>query len=98
MKTTVYKVRRSFLSEEEFLTPRNAFERSLRSCSAPIEVEIPEYLEPKEDIEGRVMVTYDGSRYLLEEVLGINRFGQPALIFEDQQFSAPRSITLPVVV
>ena len=95
MKTTVYKVKRSFLSEEEYVTRRQAFERGWRSCT-PVEVDIPERFKPIEDLEGRVMVTYDGSRYLLEEVLGINRFGQPALIFEDQQFSAPRSITLTV--
>lgn len=96
MRTTVWKVRKGFLGEEYYVTPREFAARSW-SIYAPVEVDIPERFKPIEDLEGRVMVTYGGDRYMLEEVLAVNRFGKPALVFDDQQFSAPHFISLPII-
>lgn len=57
------------------------------------EVDIPERFKPKVD-DGRVMVMLNGVYVGLNTKLGVGKYGEPVIHWEDEQLGCERSVSL----
>lgn len=60
-------------------------------------VDIPERFSPAVTPEGTIMVRCDGVGYLLREVLGMDREGNPALVYPDPKLGYTHRVRLEEV-
>lgn len=107
MKAEIYKVRRGFSDEVEYMTERqfaNFWKEERRVLGRPkgifrcISVDIPETLKPTNSLEGHVYVLCDGVRYELGEVLGADGQGDPAVVWKDERYGYPHRVKLRELV
>lgn len=92
MKTTIYANYGVLAHEKEVVYTTAPTDYA--TVSEPITVEIPETFHPCENVIGQVLLTIDGSDYLLDEVL-TNRGDDPCISWYDGQefhFVCPRVI------
>lgn len=60
-----------------------------------IDVEIPERFNPSVNLEGdNAYVWIEGQGYLLDEVLGCDSFGNPAIVWTDPEYGFKRTVSL----
>lgn len=59
-------------------------------------VDIPDRFHPKEDEEGRVIVTVGGKTVSLSNVLGIGKNGDPVIEWLDEEGGFKRTVSLKV--
>lgn len=103
MKAEIYRVRRGFSDEVEYMTERqfaNFWKEERRAVGRPkgifrcISVDIPETLKPHKSLEGHVYVLCDGVRYELGEVLGVDGQGDAAVVWKDERYGYPHRVKL----
>lgn len=65
-------------------------------ASKKIKVDIPDRFHPKEDEEGRVIVTVGGKTVSLSNVLGVGKNGDPVIEWLDEEGGFKRTVSLKV--
>lgn len=95
MTVEIMKVRNFPFDEDYWFTTEQAVRNSVRKYFAiDWYVDIPERFKPQETPEGSITVECDGTRYMLEEVLGKDKQGEAALVWEDPKYGYMHSVRL----
>ena len=95
MTVEIKKVRNFPFDEDYWFMTKQAVHNSVRKYFAvDWYVDIPEWFKPRETPEGAVMVECDGTCYMLDEVLGKDKQGNAALVWEDPKYGYMHSVRL----
>lgn len=95
MTVEIKKVRTSYFDDEHWFMTKQAVHNSTRKYFAvDWYVDIPERFKPQETPEGAVTVECDGTRYMLEEVLGKDKQGKAAIVWEDPKYGYLHTVQL----
>lgn len=104
MVVMVYKVRNfgNYEVEVKYITKRQFAQDREAGAYRPMEIELPERFHPavelgttrKDDV---ITVECGGVRYPLEDVLGADGWGEPALVWKDAQYGFLYRVRLEVV-
>jgi len=84
-------------SKREFYTLRKHYSlnRERDGMNNFIEVEVPERFHPSVSLEGdNAYVWIDERGYMLDEVLGCDSFGNPAIVWTDPKYGFKTTVSL----
>lgn len=107
MRTRIYRVRKNYSDNEEYMTERQFTEfwkNERRATGRPagifrcIDVDIPDSVKPHDSLKGHVYVLCDGVRYELGEVLGADGQGDPAVVWKDERYGYLHRVKLKEIV
>jgi len=95
MTVGIYKVKEAWFGKQWYVTNKEIDHPANRNhIQIPCYIDIPERFNPQETPGGDVMVTCDGVGYILNEVLGVTRNGEPALVWEDPKYGYLHTVRL----
>ena len=98
MTVRIEKAKKSLFSEEySYMTKRAAELSDEKFYLFDMYVEIPERFSPVVTPNGTIAVRCDGIGYLLREVLGMDREGNPALVYPDPKLGYTHRVRLEEV-
>jgi len=84
-------------SKREFYTLRKHYSlnREQEGMIKFIDVEVPERFHPSVSLEGdNAYVWIDERGYMLDEVLGCDSFGDPAIVWKDPEYGFKTTVSL----
>ena len=95
MTVEIKKVKANLFDEDYWFMTREAVRNSTRKYFAVNwYVDIPERFKPQETANGSIMVSIDGTGYMLDEVLGKDKQGNAALVWEDPKYGYMHTVRL----
>lgn len=95
MTIEIKKVRKNPFDEDHwFMTEREVRNSVRKYWVTDWFVDIPERFKPQETASGSIMVNVDGTCYMLDEVLGKDKQGNAALVWEDPKYGYMHSVRL----
>ena len=95
MTVEIKKVRNFPFDEDYWFMTRDAVHNSTRKYFViDWYVDIPERFKPYVTVGGGVVVDCDGTYYFLEEVLGKDKQGNAAIVWEDPKYGYMHSVRL----
>lgn len=95
MTVEIKKVKANPFDEDYWFMTLNAVYNSTRKYfTIDWYVEIPERFKPCVTVNGAVIVDCDGTYYFLEEVLGKDKQGNAALVWDDPKYGYMHTVRL----
>ena len=95
MTVEIKKVKANPFDEDYwFMTREAVYNSTRRYFLVEWYVDIPERFKPQETASGSIMVNVDGICYMLDEVLGKDKQGNAALVWEDPKYGYMHSVRL----
>ncbi|MBE6724945.1 MAG: hypothetical protein E7576_07090 [Ruminococcaceae bacterium] len=91
MVVLVYKVKNFIGDEIKYATHKQFASNRESGMYVPLEIDIPERFHPVAELgttrkDDKITVDCNGDRYPLEEVLGADGWGRPALVWKDAKY------------
>lgn len=95
MTVEIKKVKANLFDEDYWFMTNQAVRNSTRKYFAVNwYVDIPERFKPYVSVYGSIVVNCDGTSYMLDEVLGKDKQGNAALVWEDPKYGYMHTVRL----